>query len=194
MSKKSRRRNKRLLALAGLAGAVALSRRKAKADLASTEDGKSAKADRGFTMADVANTPKKDTATKTSTTIQDNKNKGRTKSMAETSTVPEKRPGITVYNDGSIKAKDKGSGNTVNYANKEKYSTRLDTKPPGASGGNTNSGISTARGSSTFNDKVRSINAGLKSGGRAGLKSGGKVKGCGKALRGFGRAMKKGKR
>ena len=42
MSKKSRRRNKRLLALAGLAGAVALSRRKAKADLASTEDGKSA--------------------------------------------------------------------------------------------------------------------------------------------------------
>ena len=194
MSKKSRRRNKRLLALAGLAGAVALSRRKAKADLASTEDGKSAKADRGFTMADVANTPKKDTATKTSTTIQDNKNKGRTKSMAETSTVPEKRPGITVYNDGSIKAKDKGSRNMVNYANKEKYSTRLDTKPPGASGGNTNSGISTARGSSTFNDKVRSINAGLKSGGRAGLKSGGKVKGCGKALRGFGRAMKKGKR
>jgi len=33
-----------------------------------------------------------------------------------------------------------------------------------------------------------------KSGGRAGLKSGGKVKGCGKALRGFGKAMKKGKR
>ena len=198
MSKKSRRRNKRLLALAGLAGAVALSRRKAKADLASTEDNKGGidtidKAKQAMT-SDAAYSTKKDTATKTSTTIQDNKNKGRTKSMAETSTVPEKRPGITVYNDGSIKAKDKGSGNTVNYANKEKYSTRLDTKPPGASGGNTNSGISTARGSSTFNDKVRSINAGLKSGGRAGLKSGGKVKGCGKALRGFGRAMKKGKR
>jgi hypothetical protein len=30
----------------------------------------------------------------------------------------------------------------------------------------------------------------MKSGGRAGLKSGGKVKGCGKALRGFGKAMK----
>ena len=33
-----------------------------------------------------------------------------------------------------------------------------------------------------------------KSGGRAGLKSGGKVKGCGIAKRGLGRAMKKGKR
>ena len=31
---------------------------------------------------------------------------------------------------------------------------------------------------------------GLKSGGRAGLKGGGKVKGCGKALRGYGKAMK----
>ena len=40
MSKKSRKRNKRLLALAGLAGAVALSSRKKKSDLASTEDGK----------------------------------------------------------------------------------------------------------------------------------------------------------
>jgi len=35
---------------------------------------------------------------------------------------------------------------------------------------------------------------GAKDGGRIGKKSGGKVKGCGKALRGFGKAMKKGKR
>ena len=33
---------------------------------------------------------------------------------------------------------------------------------------------------------------GAKDGGRIGKKSGGKVKGCGKALRGFGKAMKKG--
>ena len=33
-----------------------------------------------------------------------------------------------------------------------------------------------------------------KDGGRAELKGGGKVKGCGKALRGFGKAMKKGNR
>jgi hypothetical protein len=193
MSKKSRKRNKKILAAIGLGlGAAALSSRKKasdKAALAGTEDGKTAKADRGFTMADVANTAKKDTAKKN--IPQDTKvNTGRKKSMAETSTVPEKRPGITVYSDGSIKAPDKGSGNFVDYANKEKYSTRLDTKPPGASGGTTNSGISTARGSSTFNDRVRANNAGLKSGGRAGLRSGGKVKGCGKALRGFGKAMK----
>ena len=195
MSKKSRRRNKRLLALAGLAGAVALSKRKAKADLASTEDGKGGidtidKAKQAMT-SDAAYSTKKDTATKTSTTIQDNKNKGRTKSMAETSTVPEKRPGITVYNDGSIKAKDKGSRNMVNYANKEKYSTRLDTKPPGASGSTTSTGT-TARGSSTFNDKIRANNERIRSG--TSLKSGGRVKGCGIAKRGFGKAMKKGKR
>ena len=193
MSKKSRKRNKKILAAIGLGlGAAALSSRKKasdKAALAGTEDGKTAKADRGFTMADVANTAKKDTAKKN--IPQDTKvNTGRKKSMAETSTVPEKRPGITVYSDGSIKAPDKGSGNFVDYANKEKYSTRLDTKPPGASGGTTNSGISTARGSSTFNDRVRANNAALKDGGRAEYKSGGKVKGCGKALRGFGKAMK----
>ena len=34
----------------------------------------------------------------------------------------------------------------------------------------------------------------MAKGGRAGHKSGGKVKGCGKALRGFGKAMKKGKK
>jgi len=40
------------------------------------------------------------------------------------------------------------------------------------------------------NIRGRLINRSFKSGGRAKLKSGGKVKGCGKALRGFGRAMK----
>ena len=47
--------------------------------------------------------------------------------------------------------------------------------------------------------KYRNMDMGLgpfaaKDGGRAKLKGGGKVKGCGKALRGFGKAMKKGKR
>ena len=37
-------------------------------------------------------------------------------------------------------------------------------------------------------------NAGTSNPRRAGLKSGGKVKGCGIAKRGLGRAMKKGKR
>ena len=195
MSKKSRRRNKRLLALAGLAGAVELSsKRKRDASIADNEAQESgfAASTKKPNIGDVSGS-KKDTAVKTPTTIQDNKDTSRKKSMAETSTVPAKRPGITVYDDGSIKAKDKGSGNFVDYANKEKYSNRLNTKPPGASGSTTSTGT-TARGSSTFNDKIRANNAALKNGGRAGYKSGGKVKGCGIAKRGLGRAMKKGKR
>ena len=196
MSKKSRKRNKKILAAIGIGlGAAALASRKKKSDLASTEDGKSGstKITGGTNLNDYIT--KKDTATKTSKNIpQDTKvDTGRKKSMAETSTVPKKRPGITVYDDGSIKAKDKGSGNQVNYANKEKYSTRTDTKPPGASGSTTSTGT-TARGSSTFNDKIKAnndrIRSGLRSGGRAEYKSGGRVKGCGKALRGFGKAMK----
>ena len=36
-----------------------------------------------------------------------------------------------------LEQKIEGSGNMVNYANKEKYSTRMDTKPPcETSGGN----------------------------------------------------------
>ena len=64
MSKKSRKRNKRLLALAGLAGAVALSNRKKKSDLASTEDGKGgidtiAKAKQSMTSDKAYSPPKK---------------------------------------------------------------------------------------------------------------------------------------
>jgi len=74
MSKKSRKRNKKILAAIGIGLGAAAMASKRKANLASTEDGKSAKADRGFTMADVANTAKKkDTVVKTPTTIQDNK-------------------------------------------------------------------------------------------------------------------------
>jgi len=190
MSAKSRKRNRRLAALAGLAGAVAFANRKPKqssTEANSGRDGDTASA-KAREDSNKKTTAKKDTPTvKTSTTIQDNKNKDRTKSMAETSTVPKKRPGITVYDDGSIKAKDKGSGNQVDYANKEKYSNRLDTKPPGASGSTTSTGT-TARGSSTFNDKIRANNERIRSG--TSLKSGGRVKGCGKALRGYGKAMK----
>ena len=80
MSKKSRRRNKRLLALAGLAGAAALASRRNKAALASTEDGKGGidtitKAKQAMT-SDAAYSPKiaspKNTVVNTPTTIMDN--------------------------------------------------------------------------------------------------------------------------
>ncbi len=85
--------------------------------------------------------------------------------------------GILVRKDGTIKA----GGNE--YYNKEQYRTRNDK--PSMLG---DSGFTSRR---TYND-ISPFAA--KDGGRAKLKSGGKVKGCGKALRGFGRAMKKGRK
>ena len=155
MSKKSRRRNKRLLALAGLAGAVALSRRKAKADLASTEDGKSAKADRGINMADIANTPKKDTAT-------------IAKPIVDT------KPTATGSNVRTRQRIVDSSGNTVESAGMRPNVVKGILPPSQNNMYKTNAGSSNPR--------------------RAGLKSGGRVKGCGIAKRGFGKAMKKGKK
>ena len=155
MSKKSRRRNKRLLALAGLDGAVALSNRKAKADLASTEDGKSAKADRGINMADIASTPKKDTAT-------------IAKPIVDT------KPTATGSNVRTRQRIVDSSGNTVESAGMRPKVVKGILPPSQNNMYKTNAGTSNPR--------------------RAGLKSGGKVKGCGIAKRGLGRAMKKGKR
>jgi len=161
MSKKSRRRNKRLLALAGLAGAVALSKRKAKADLASTEDGKSA----GFSKPNIADVsgPIKDTS-KSDVTVEPkkvNNNTFRTRGRITDSA------GNTVASAGTAIANNKSKVTNVTRPGENMYSSAGESNP-------------------------RRVNR--KSGGRAGLKSGGKVKGCGKALRGFGRAMKKGKR
>ena len=81
--------------------------------------------------------------------------------------------GILVRKNGTIKA----GGNE--YYNKEQYRTRNDK--PSMLG---DSGFTSRR---TYND-ISPFAA--KDGGRAKLRSGGRVKGCGKALRGFGKAMK----
>jgi len=183
MSKKSRRRNKRLLALAGLAGAVALSRRKAKAD---------ANVEMDLPTSDMSNyenegslvPAKKSTRSTTSvvntpTTIMDSmtprpkfnqKSKRIVPGTNKVFTIEGVKQGIEpkVGNSKSLFIGDDGSytqGNRT-FPNKMSYMNR-DKKP---------------------------AMLGLKSGGRAGLKSGGKVKGCGIAKRGLGRAMKKGKR
>ena len=157
MSKKSRRRNKRLLALAGLAGAVALSNRKAKADLASTEDGKSA----GFSKPNIADVsgPIKDTSKSdvVAAPKKVNNNTFRTRQRITDSA------GNTVASAGTAIADNKSKVTNVTRPGENMYSSAGDSNP-------------------------RRVNR--KSGGRAGLKSGGKVKGCGKALRGFGKAMK----
>ena len=167
MSKKSRRRNKRLLALAGLAGAVALSKRKAKADLASTEDGKGGidtidKAKQAMT-SDAAYSTKKDTS-KSNVTVEPkkvNNNTFRTRGRITDSA------GNTVASAGTAIANNKSKVTNVTRPGENMYSGAGDSNP-------------------------RRVNR--KSGGRAGLKSGGKVRGCGIAKRGLGRAMKKGKR
>ena len=183
MSKKSRRRNKRLLALAGLAGAVALSRRKAKAD---------ANVEMDLPKSDMSNyenegslvPAKKSTRSTTSvvntpTTVIDSmpprpkfnqKSKRIVPGTNKVFTIEGVKQGVEpkVGNSKSLFIGDDGSytqGNRT-FPNKMSYMNR-DKKP---------------------------AMLGLKSGGRAKLKSGGKVRGCGIAKRGLGRAMKKGKR
>ena len=145
MSKKSRRRNKRLLALAGLAGAVALSKRKG------TGTGVSGSDKAKFTSDEAYSPPKKDTAVKTSTTIQDNK--------------PAKRSNASIAGDFITK---------VNNPKKMEYGMQMSndlvsSKLPGRT-----------------RTPIKADNSGIIKQ----YKSGGRVKGCGKALRGFGKAMK----
>ena len=143
MSKKSRRRNKRLLALAGLAGAVALSKRKGTATGVSGSDKAKFTSDEAYSPSTTVTTKK---------TIQDNK--------------PVKRRD-TILGKPDINKMDTSE-------------VDLDYTAPSTT-------------------KYRNMDMGLgpfaaKDGGRAKHKSGGKVRGCGIAKRGLGRAMKKGKR
>ncbi len=163
MSAKSRKRNKRLLALAGLAGAVALSNRKKKSDLASTEDGKS-----GSTKI-------------TGGTNSNDYDGGTTKPIAK----PDTTPKDTNKGSGSnVRTRQRivdSSGNTVESAGVKSKDVK-GILPPSQNKGNMYAGVG--------DTNPRSRGYGKKDGGRAEYKSGGKVKGCGKALRGFGKAMK----
>ena len=150
MSKKSRRRNKRLLALAGLAGAVALSRRKgtAAADVDSGRGGDSSSAD---ARVKANTTP----AVKTSTTIQDNK--------------PAKRSNASIAGDFISK---------VTNPSKMEYGMQM-------SNNLVNSKLKPRKRVSLIDGMSNIDTTPIKQ-----YKSGGRVKGCGKALRGFGKAMK----
>ncbi len=153
MSKKSRRRNKRLLALAGLAGAVALSKRKG------TGTGVSGSDKAKFTSDEAYSPPKKDTAVKTSTTIQDNK--------------PAKRSNASIAGDFISK---------VTNPSKMEYGMQM-------SNNLVNSKLKPRKRVSLIDGMSNIDTTPIKQ-----YKSGGRVKGCGIAKRGLGRAMKKGKR
>ena len=161
MSKKSRRRNKRLLAIAGLAGAVALSNRnKRNASIADNEANESgfAASNKKPNIADVSG-PTKDT------------------SKSDVVAATPKKVSVPV-------GKMRGAGTDESAIAGQK--TRADY----AKNSRINA-LNTSEGSPSIDNPYKTKPNPQK---RGTFKSGGKVKGCGKALRGFGRAMKKGKR
>jgi len=171
MSKKSRKRNKKILAAIGLGlGAAAMASKK-KADLASTEDGKSGstKITGGTNLNDYDAGTKKSTVVKTPTTIQDNK-----------STTPRNPKSIRVktntnkvYTDATGGESTAKVGNTKSvFKGEDGYLRQGENATPMTPG------------------KFGTYAARNKKPAMLGLKSGGRVKGCGKALRGFGKAMK----
>ena len=168
MSKKSRKRNKKILAAIGIGlGAAALASRKRKSDLASTEDGKSGstKITGGTNLNDYVT--KKDTS-KTDTTPKD-------------TTPKDMQP-----KGSNVRTRQRivdSSGNTVESAGVKSKDVK-GILPPSQNKGNMYAGVGETN--------PRSRGYGKKDGGRMGLKSGGSSvkKSMGKALRGGGKVMR----
>ena len=207
MSKKSRKRNKKILAAIGLGlGAMALSKRgKRNASIQANEAKEAgfAKSTNDFEDQSYSTGPKKKPVTKktttttvsTPTTVMDSmptRPKLNEKSIrvkdgkvftiegAKAGVKPKisgiDTPGIAVNDRGNITAGGK------QFYDKNQYKTRNDK--PGMLG---DSGF-TRRKSVMANSGINRMSDDM------GFKSGGRVKGCGIAKRGLGRAMKKGKR
>jgi len=166
MSKKSRKRNKKILAAIGIGlGAAALaSKRNASIQANETKEAGFKKSTNDFEDQSYSTGPKKDTS-KSDTPIAKDTNKGSGSNVRTRQKV--------VNSSGDTVA----SAGTAIADNKSKVT---DILPPSQ---NTNM-------YSKVGDKNPKSRNFRKDGGRAEYKSGGKVKGCGKALRGFGKAMK----
>ena len=195
MSKKSRRRNKKILGLLGALGAgLAMANRKPKQSSVSADSGRGSglrpTVDDMEFKEKVVSTP-----VSTKNTIMDSMparpklneksirvKDGKVFTIADAKKgIKPKRsgidtPGIYVNEKGNITAGGK------QYYDKNQYRTRNDK--PGMLG---DSGFTRRRSVMASPD----LNTGAFD---IGFKKGGRVKGCGKALRGFGRAMKKGKK
>ena len=179
MSAKSRKRNRRLAALAGVITAGALAARKNKADLASTEDGKSGSTPKP-SIADVSG-PKKDTAVKTKTTIQDNKPKDTAKKPIPGIRVTKNSITASKYDKDTPNKTFSGPDKKYDYVNRASETNTAGIAKP------KKSLMATVFPKSGAADDFK---ASTQDYNRGNYKSGGKVKGCGKALRGFGKAMK----
>ena len=198
MSKKSRKRNKKILAAIGLGlGAMALSKRgKRNASIQANETKEAGFADTGKkpTMADVAG-PKKTTAKKN--IPQDTKvNTGKKETNKKTPIKPFRFLDLGIpegskplkLKDNSIRAKNRlTSAAGIKEPNKPMIASLF---PKSKTADNYKADMQDFRRTSQYGATTRDGKEQMKSGGRAGYKSGGSARGCGKALRGFGKAMK----
>ena len=197
MSKKSRRRNKKILGLLGVLGAgLAAANRKPKQSLVSADSG------RGSGLRDTVDDMEfkeqvVSTPVSTKTTIMDSM-PAKTKKNPLSKRI--KKNTNEVY---TIKGGNTGVGNTKSVFKGDDGYLRsgVDATPmTGGRFGTYKAAKEMERGMLPPQLRAPKISAprtyneisafAAKDGGRAKLKSGGKVKGCGKALRGFGRAMK----
>ena len=201
MSKKSRRRNKKILGLLGVLGAgLAMANRGPKQSSVSADSGRGSglrpTVDDMEFKEQVVSTP-----VSTKTTIMDSM-PAKVKKNPLSKRI--KKNTNEVY---TIKGGNTGVGNTKSVFKGDDGYLRsgVDATPmTGGRFGTYKAAKEMERGMLPPQLRAPKISAprtyneisafAAKDGGRAKLKSGGKVKGCGKALRGFGRAMKKGKK
>jgi len=169
MSKKSRKRNKKILAAIGIGlGAAALASRK-KGTAADVDSGRGGDSSSAKSRVE-ANTPKKkDTVVKTPKTIQDNK--------------PAKRSNASTAGDFINKINDKKSAESGMQFSNSLVNSKLPAR-------NNKSIADSLAYNSTFAQNQRR-NAPVTGTTKPGMKSGGRVKkSMGKALRGGGKVMR----
>ena len=174
MSKKSRRRNKKILAAIGIGLGAAAMASKRKADLASTEDGKSGSTKKP-SIADVSGPVKKKSDSKMPSNIS--KDTGKDNKQVKKTTIKPFRAFDVSVPEGSkpLKLQD----NSIRARNR-------DTNAAGIKEPNKPMIASIFPRSKTADNYAGDMRDFQKTN----YKSGGRVKGCGKALRGFGKAMK----
>ena len=199
MSAKSRKRNRRLAALAGLAGAVALANRKPKQSDVSSDNLKRPRIETAK-----KDTAKKDTAITTLKTIQDNKYEG----PRNTKSIRVKENTNKVYTDATGGESTAKVGNKKsNFKGADGYIRRGENATPMTTGkyGTSRAASEISKGAlppqlrkpkspETYN-KISPFAA--KDGGRAGYKSGGSTgssKSSGCAIKGISPILMKGRK
>ena len=196
MSKKSRKRNKKILAAIGIGlGAAALASRKPKQSDVSQDSG------RGSGLRDTVDTKKTTPKKKPDSKMPDNITKNTGKDNKRPYSMEGKFGTVTKTDDSGKKTttklepfknsgltlgvSDRKVDKTANAVAKAKRDTSAGKLPPQLQNpGRTN--ITTKQGD--FRSGFKNIGNTIFP--KANFKSGGRVKGCGKALRGFGKAMK----